>query len=71
MQGTSVVERHCSTVVYEPAKSGRGISVVTASVQRKNRNGLEFAKILTNKTKANRKIISRYSKSLKVFKVVK
>ena len=49
MQGTSVVERYCSTFVYEPTKSGREISVVTASVQLKNSNGLEFDKILTNK----------------------
>ena len=47
MQGTSVVEHYCNTVVYEPAKSGRGIPVVTASVQHKNNKGLEFAKILT------------------------
>ena len=47
IQGMSFVERDCSTVVYEPAKSGRGISVVTASVQHKNSNGSEFAKILT------------------------
>ena len=71
MQGTSVVERYCSTGVYEPAKSGRLISVVTASVQRKNSYGLEFAEMLTNEQKANRKRISRYFKSFKVFKVVK